>query len=195
MKIGVLALQGGFAEHIEALDRLGAQAVEIRDLSALAKPLDGLILPGGESTVMGRLLQETGLLAPLREKICQGLPVFGTCAGMILAASAIEGSSDAWLSYIDLTVRRNAFGRQMGSFTLQSEVEGIGIVPMTFIRAPVILETAPSIRPLARVRGHLVAAEWNNILVTAFHPELTDDLRIHRYFLDKVKACRLNADA
>lgn len=188
MKIGVLALQGGFAEHRRALSRLNTASIEIRSRDDFTKDLDGLILPGGESTVMGRLLRETGLDGLLRDAIGQGLPVFGTCAGLILLARSIEGSSSAWLNALDITVRRNAFGKQLGSFHHTEHFADLGPIPMTFIRAPIILKTGVAVEPLARVNGDLVAARTGSILVTAFHPELTQDLTVHRYFLDMVTA-------
>lgn len=182
--IGVLALQGGFREHRQTLDRLGVASCEIRQRSDLAgRPIDGLILPGGESTVIGRLLHQSGLFEPIRQLIRRGLPVFGTCAGLILLASRIVNDDSVYLAAIEIAARRNAFGRQLGSFRTEAEFAGIGPVPMTFIRAPVIEQAADSVRILARVDGKAVAAECGNVLVTAFHPELTDDCRIHAYFL------------
>ena len=188
MRMGVLALQGGFAEHMEALGRLGVPAVEIRKTGDLAGGLDGLILPGGESTVIGRLLRETGLYEPLNDLITKGLPVFGTCAGMILLASKVDGDpAPAGFDAVDITVKRNAYGRQLGSFQTDGLFSGIGELPMTFIRAPYIADAGGDVRILASVDGKAVAAESGNILVTAFHPELTADLRVHRYFLNKIK--------
>lgn len=185
MTIAVLALQGAFLEHELALKKLGTDFFEIRQAADLAKPFDGLILPGGESTVMGKLLRELGLYAPLKEKIQSGLPVFGTCAGLILLAREVEGGG-IHFGVMDISVRRNAYGRQLGSFFTEASFEGIGTVPMTFIRAPYIASVSENAYPLALADGHIVAARQDRRLVTAFHPELTEDLRIHQYFLDIV---------
>lgn len=182
--IGVLALQGGFIEHIKALNKLGIESFEIRKLADLdGKQIDGLIFPGGESTVMGKLLKETGLFMPIKELITRNTPVFGTCAGMILLANQIENDSNVYFRAIDITIRRNAFGRQLGSFHTEAQFKGIGSVPMTFIRAPYITEAADNVDILASVDGNIIAAKQDNVLVTAFHPELTDDLRVHEYFI------------
>ncbi|MGN1207226.1 MAG: pyridoxal 5'-phosphate synthase glutaminase subunit PdxT [Eubacteriales bacterium] len=187
MMIGILALQGAFAEHAAVLDRLGEPHFEIRQLRDIDRPFDGLIFPGGESTVMGKLLRELGLYDPLREKIVNGLPVFGTCAGLILLAKEVEGGTPCF-STMDIAVKRNAYGRQLGSFFTKSEVRGVGRVPMTFIRAPYIASVTGDAEILAEVDGRIVAAREGNQLVTAFHPELNDDLSIHRYFLEMVRA-------
>ena len=186
MRLGVLALQGAFAERLAVLARLGVDGFEIRKLADLDGGIDGLILPGGESTVMGRLLKDTGLFEPLKALIDGDLPVFGTCAGMILLAKKIENDPTVHFGAIGVTVRRNAYGRQLGSFQTVEDFDGIGKVPMTFIRAPYITEVEDGVRVLATVNGAKVAAECGNILVTSFHPELTDDLRVHQYFLGKV---------
>lgn len=188
MKIGVLALQGGFAEHIRALDQLGVPNFEIRNPADLNGPLDGLILPGGESTVIGRLLRETGLFAPIQALLDGGLPVFGTCAGMILLAERIEDEPCVYFRSIDITVKRNAFGRQLGSFRTTGPFADVGEIPMTFIRAPYIKSAGADVSILASAGGVKVAAESKNILVTAFHPELTEDLRVLTYFLRKIAA-------
>jgi 5'-phosphate synthase pdxT subunit len=189
MTIAVLALQGAFLEHEQALCKLGVDYFEIRKRSDLDRSFDGLILPGGESTVMGKLLHELSLYEPLREKIAGGLPVFGTCAGLILLAKQIEGSNPHF-GTMDITVKRNAYGRQLGSFEQTAACEGIGTIPMIFIRAPYISDTAGSTQILAQIDGHIVAARQGNQLVTAFHPELSADLRVHEYFLNMVKAGR-----
>jgi 5'-phosphate synthase pdxT subunit len=179
MRIAVLALQGAFIEHEQMLQRLGVETFEVRQLADWQQPKDGLILPGGESTVQMRLLRQLGLLEPIRSDIRAGLPAFGTCAGMILL-------SRGYLGAMDFRVRRNAYGRQLGSFHAVAPVAGIGSdVPMTFIRAPYINKTlSPAVDVLAQVDGHIVAARQGNQLVTAFHPELDDDTRIHEYFLN-----------
>ncbi|MGM9618657.1 MAG: pyridoxal 5'-phosphate synthase glutaminase subunit PdxT [Oscillospiraceae bacterium] len=187
MTVAILALQGAFVEHAAMLDRLGAEHFEIRQLRDLERPFDGLILPGGESTVMGKLLRDLGLFAPLQEHIRAGLPVFGTCAGLILLARAVEGGKPCFET-MDISVRRNAYGRQLGSFYAEGEVKGVGRVPMTFIRAPYIESISGQAEALATVDGHIVAARQGNQLVTAFHPELNDDVAIHRYFLEMIRA-------
>lgn len=176
-----MALQGAFIEHEQILQRLGVETFEVRQLADWQQHKDALILPGGESTVQMRLLDQLGLLEPVREAILNGLPVFGTCAGMILL-------SEGRLATMDIRVRRNAYGRQLGSFHTEGHVEGLGDhVPMTFIRAPYIDEIlSPRSEVLAEVDGHIVAARQGNQLVTSFHPELDPDLRIHRYFLQMV---------
>lgn len=188
MTIAVLALQGAFIEHEHMLARLGADSFEIRQLADLERPFDGLILPGGESTVQGKLLRELGLFEPLRERIVAGLPVYGTCAGLLLLAKRIENDAATHLATMDITAVRNAYGRQLGSFSTVAAFDGVGDVPMTFIRAPFIRSVAGEARVLAEVDGKIVAAREGNQLVTAFHPELNDDLSIHRYFLDMVAA-------
>lgn len=188
MTIGVLALQGGFAEHSAALQKLHAHTVEIRKQAHLNGALDGLVLPGGESTVMGKLLHDTGLFEPLREMIAGGLPVFGTCAGMILLAERIDNDPISYFRSIDIAVKRNAYGRQLGSFNTMASFAGLGDIPMTFIRAPFIAASGESVTILATVDGKAVAAESRTVLVTAFHPELTQDLRVHEYFLNKVSS-------
>lgn len=182
--IGVLALQGGFIEHRHALDKIGADSFEIRKKADLDnRQIDGLILPGGESTTVGKLLLELGLFSPIDEMIKGGVPVFGTCAGLILLSNKVENNDAVSFGAIDITVRRNAFGRQLGSFHTEEEFAGIGKIPMTFIRAPYITEAGKGVDILSVVDGHIVAASQNKVLVTAFHPELTDDLRVHEYFI------------
>ena len=186
MTIAILALQGAFAEHGATLDRLGAEHFEIRQLRDLKRSFDGLILPGGESTVMGKLLHDLELFEPLRDRIIRGLPVFGTCAGLILLAKRVEGGSPCFAT-MDIAVKRNAYGRQLGSFYTEAPCKGVGTVPMTFIRAPYIASVSGGAEVLAIVDGNIVAARQETQLVTAFHPELCADLRVHRYFLDMIK--------
>ncbi len=183
MRIGVLALQGAFIEHEKMLAELGADSFEIRQLRDINQYMDGLIIPGGESTVQGKLLRELGLLEPIRKMILSGLPVYGTCAGLILLAKKIDGGEPPHLAVMDITAKRNAYGRQLGSFSTEAEFKGIGKIPMTFIRAPYI-NGSNGAEILAAVDGKAVAARQDNMLVTAFHPELTNDLSVHRYFLD-----------
>ena len=181
MKIAVLALQGAFAEHEQMLHRLGVETFEVRQLADWNQPKDGLIIPGGESTTQGKLLRDLGLFEPIRQAIIDGLPVFGTCAGLILL-------SPLHLGTMDIDVQRNAYGRQLGSFHTEAQVKGIGEdIPMTFIRAPYINKVlSPKVEVLAEFDGHIVAARQGNQLVTAFHPELDDDTRIHEFFLSLV---------
>ena len=187
MKIGVLALQGAFYEHEKCVEALGATAVEIRRLSQFAPDLDGLILPGGESTVIGKLLREEELFSPVKNAIKNGLPVFGTCAGMILLAKKLSDDETVHLGVLDAVVKRNAYGRQLASFQTVADFKGVGSVPMTFIRAPYFESVGKDVEVLSEVDGNIVAVRQRNILATSFHPELTGDLRIHEYFLDMVR--------
>lgn len=186
MKIAILALQGAFVEHAAALDRLGAEHFEIRQKRDLDQHFDGLILPGGESTVMRKLLHELDLFHQLTDQIQNGLPVFGTCAGLIVLAKEVEGGIPCF-GTMDISVKRNAYGRQLGSFYAEAECSGIGTVPMTFIRAPYIESVGDDTETLASVDGNIVAVRQRNQLVTAFYPELSSDLSVHRYFLNMIK--------
>lgn len=192
MTIGVLALQGAFAEHLAALRKLGANGVEIRQRADFHAGLDGIILPGGESTVMGKLLRELELYAPIRDAIAAGMPVLSTCAGLILLAERAENNEKTYFALMDITVRRNAYGRQLGSFRTTTDIAGIGPYPMVFIRAPFISSVGPKAHVLATVDGHVVAARQQNMLATAFHPELTDDLRVHSYFVNMIAQVNAN---
>ncbi|MBE5712844.1 MAG: pyridoxal 5'-phosphate synthase glutaminase subunit PdxT, partial [Ruminococcaceae bacterium] len=147
----------------------------------------GLILPGGESTTMGKLLKELDIFDTLQKKIADGLPVYGTCAGMILLANNLSNDKNVYFGTMDITVKRNAYGRQLGSFETVSDVKGIGEVPMVFIRAPYIESVGEGVDVLATVNGNIVAARQGNQLATSFHPELTDDTSVHQYFLDMIK--------
>lgn len=187
MKIGVIAVQGAFIEHEKMLAELGISSFEIRKNSDLNRSFDGFIIPGGESTVQGKLLKELNLFDALKELIKNGLPVFGTCAGLILLAKTIENERHAYFCTMDITARRNAYGRQLGSFHTTGNFKGIGDIPMTFIRAPYIQSAAKEVEILATVDGKIVAAKQKNQLVTAFHPELDHDLGVHRYFADMIK--------
>ena len=186
MTIGVLCLQGAFAEHEARLKELGAQAAELRSAEDLQQPLDGLILPGGESTTMGKLLRDLDMLQPVQEKIRSGMPVFGTCAGLLLLAEQIENDTRRHLATMSITASRNAYGRQLGSFFTQASFAGNGDIPMTFIRAPYITQVGDGVEVLAVVDGKIVAARQDNQLVTAFHPELNGDTTVHAYFLQMV---------
>lgn len=184
-KIGILAVQGAFAEHQNALHRLNIETVEIRKKADLAQTqLDGIILPGGESTVIGKLLIELDMMYHLRNSIQNGLPVLGTCAGLILLANKIINDTNIYLGTMDIQVRRNAYGRQLGSFHTIGQVNGVGSIPMTFIRAPYIEQAGPKVEILSKIDQHIVAAQQDNMLVTSFHPELTEDLTIHQHFLN-----------
>ena len=185
MQIGILALQGAFIEHEHMLSRLGIDSFEIRHERDLEKSFDGLIIPGGESTVQGKLLRELNLFDKIKDLIEGGLPVFGTCAGLLLLAKSIANDDRAYLKTMDITAVRNAYGRQLGSFYTEEEFDGKKI-PMTFIRAPYIESVGGGIRILAKTGGHIVAARQGNMLVTAFHPELNDDLTVHEYFIQSV---------
>lgn len=186
MTVGVLALQGAFIEHEHVLDKLGVDHFEIRQKKDLERHFDGLILPGGESTVMGKLLHESGMFEIIRDKIRTGMPVFGTCAGLILLAKEVEKNL-SWFATMNIQVKRNAYGRQLGSFYTEQEFKGIGTIPMSFIRAPYIDKVYEGAEVLAYADGNIVAARQGNQLVTAFHPEVTDDTRVHEYFIDMVK--------
>lgn len=187
MRVAVLALQGAFEEHRKKLDQLGAESFEIRQKKDAEQEYDGLIIPGGESTVMGKLLRDLDLFDLIKEKIQGGLPVYGTCAGLLLLAKRIDNDDTTHLATMDITARRNAYGRQLGSFFTLSDFGEEKNVPMTFIRAPYIKSAEGNTQVLSTVDGKIVAARQQNQLVTAFHPELNDDLRIHRYFLDMIK--------
>lgn len=185
-KIGILALQGAFAEHRKMIEALGAKGYELRQESdLLRRRYDGIILPGGESTVIGKLLNELGMIPILKRMIADRIPVFGTCAGMILLAKEISNDSSRYLETMDIRIKRNAYGRQLGSFHTVEHFHGVGDIPMTFIRAPYIeaVKEAEGVEVLATVQGQIVAARQHNMLVTSFHPELTEDDRIHKLFL------------
>ena len=185
-RIGVLALQGDVREHVEILKKLGVEPVEVRTVEDL-RGLAGLIVPGGESTTIGKQMSETGILAGVRSYFYKGGPVWGTCAGMVLAASATTGGRQPLLGLMNALVERNGFGRQVHSFEADLEVEGFE-KPFTgvFIRAPFFEDVGPGVEVLGRFGDRIVAAKGENILVTAFHPELTDDVRFHEYFLREV---------
>lgn len=180
-------MQGAYTEHISMLKKLDVDVVEIRNKEDL-KNIDGLIIPGGESTTMGKLIRSLDIYDDLKEKIESGLSVWGTCAGMILLARSIYEDDTKHLATMDIEVKRNAYGRQLGSFDTKSFVKGIGEdVEMVFIRAPYIESVGNNVEVLSIVDGNIVAAKENNMLVTSFHPELTDDNRVHKYFIDMVK--------
>jgi 5'-phosphate synthase pdxT subunit len=185
VRIGVLALQGAVREHLAVLAQLGVEGVPVKRPQDL-EGLDGIILPGGESTTIGRLMTEYGL----REPLAQGdLPMFGTCAGMILMAREIEGGEHPWLGVLDVTVRRNAYGRQRESFEAPVEVAGVGAVHAVFIRAPYLTRTGPEVEVLARDhQGNPVVVRQGVHLASAFHPELAGEPRLHQLFLGGISA-------
>ena len=187
--IGVLALQGNVIEHVRALEEAGARAIAVKTAEQLAS-VDGLIVPGGESTTVMKLLERFGLAEPVRERVRSGMPLWGTCMGLIVAARDVAGMPDQpTLDLIDVTVRRNAFGRQAASAEMLLEIPELGPQPFpaVFIRAPWIEEAGPDVEVLAVLDGHPVLARQGRILVAAFHPELTDDTRIHELFLNQVR--------
>lgn len=179
MRTAVLAVQGAFIEHERRMQELGAECLEIRQKRDLDLPFEGLILPGGESTVMRKLLLELDLFETILRRIEAGMPVFGTCAGLLLLARNVENAESfvPCFATMDLTARRNAYGRQLGSFHAEEPFGTFGKVPMTFIRAPFIESVGPEVEILARVNGKIAAAKQENQLVTAFHPELDPDTR------------------
>ena len=182
-RIGVLAVQGAFVEHRWILERLGADTFEIRQLRDLEQDFDGLVLPGGESTVQGKLLHDLKLFEPLKKLITNGLPTFGTCAGLILLADKLSNDSRTYFGTLPATVERNAYGRQLGSFYAEENFEELGKIPMTFIRAPLIRSVGEGVQILAEVNHQIVAARYKNQLAISFHPELNEDLGVHGYFL------------
>lgn len=184
--IGILGMQGAIAEHKFKLEAIpDVKTKIIRTLDEL-NHIDGLILPGGESTAMGKLLDYFSLTNPLKQKIEMGLPVWGTCAGLILLAKKIENETSAYIAAMDITVRRNAYGSQLDSFAIDKTIPAIdrAPLPLVFIRAPYITKVGDDVQALAELDGKIIAAKQRNMLVTSFHPELTDDLRVHRYFVD-----------
>ena len=188
MTIGVLAVQGAFIEHEHMLEKLGIPCIEIRKKADLSG-IDGIILPGGESTVQGKLLRELGMFDTIQSQIKNGMPVLATCAGMILLADKIDGDDRTHLATLPMTVKRNAYGRQLGSFHTTAELKGIGNIPMTFIRAPYVVSAADDVEILATVEDRIVAVRYNNQLALAFHPELDESNLLHKEFL------RIVADA
>jgi len=187
MRVGVLGVQGAVSEHIEAVERLGARGVWVRKPEEL-EGVGSLIIPGGESTTISRLLAESGLFEPVRKLGEDGLPILGTCAGLILLAKKGDGqvarTGQQLLGLMDMSIKRNAFGRQRESFEEEVEVAGVGRMTGVFIRAPAIERTFGRCIPLARVGGRIVAARQGSLLATAFHPELAGDDRLHEFFLD-----------
>ncbi|MCK9340525.1 MAG: pyridoxal 5'-phosphate synthase glutaminase subunit PdxT [Synergistaceae bacterium] len=184
--VGVVAVQGAFEEHCSALGKLGVSVKEIRSVSDLSQNIDGLIFPGGESTAQGKLLRESGLFDMILPIIKGGLPVYGTCAGMVLLAKRIENDERKHFAVMDITVKRNAYGRQLGSFVTTGDFGDMGKIPMYFIRAPYISSVGKDVVVLSSESGAITAAREANMLVTSFHPEVTDDLTVHSYFLSMI---------
>lgn len=187
MRIGILAVQGAFAEHEKILEQLNISYVELRKAEDLDTPYDGLIFPGGESTVQGKLLKELGMFDKIQTQLLDGMPVLATCAGMILLASSLDNDTHHYFGTLPVSVKRNAYGRQLGSFHTVSECNGLGTIPMTFIRAPYVSSVDDSVDVLSVVDSHIVAVQYENQLAMSFHPELDDDLRIHQRFLELVQ--------
>lgn len=192
MKIGVLALQGAVAEHIRSLEAAGAETVAVKRVEQLEE-LQGLVIPGGESTTIGRLMRKYGFMEAITEFSAQGKPLFGTCAGLIVLADEIEGQEEAHLRLMDMTVARNAFGRQQESFETDLDVKGIDEpVRAVFIRAPLIKKVGSDVDVLSTYKGEIVTARQGHLLAVSYHPELTDDYRLHAYFVDMVKEAAAN---
>lgn len=187
MKVAVLAVQGAFIEHEKALERLGVETVELRKAEDLEQDFDGLVLPGGESTVQSRLLKELSMFEPLKKKIEEGLPVLATCAGLILLAQNISNDENRCFAILPVTVKRNAYGRQLGSFYYEGEIKEIGTFPMEFIRAPYIESVEKNVEILAQVEEKIVGVAYKNQLAFSFHPELTGNDRIHDKFIELIR--------
>jgi len=193
MKIGVLALQGAVAEHVKSLEQAGATDVVTVKWPADLDGLDGLVLPGGESTTIGKLMHKYELMEPVRALAKQGVPMFGTCAGLILLANRIHGQDWTHVGALDALVDRNSFGRQVDSFEADLEVKGLeGEAPYraVFIRAPHVMEVGPEVEVLSTINDRIVAARQGHLLGASFHPELTDDVRLHKYFLGMVEEAK-----
>ena len=187
MRVAILAVQGAFIEHRKKLESLGAECIELRKKEDLEQPFDGLILPGGESTVQGKLLRELEMYDSLKEKIESGMPVLATCAGLILLAEHLSNDEHVYFGTLPVTVRRNAYGRQLGSFHTDAEVKGIGEVPMTFIRAPYIETADEQVQVLAHVDDRIVAVQYGAQIGLSFHPELDESDALHQQFLAQCK--------
>ncbi|MDU2242247.1 MAG: pyridoxal 5'-phosphate synthase glutaminase subunit PdxT [Paenibacillus sp.] len=187
MRVGVLALQGAVAEHIRSLEKTGAEGVAVKHAEQLAE-LDGLIIPGGESTTIGKLMRKYGFIEAIRDFSGQGKPVFGTCAGLIVMAKEIEGGEEAHLGLMDIKVSRNAFGRQRESFETDLDVKGLEVpLRAVFIRAPLITAVGEGVEVLSTYKDEIVTARQGHLLVSSFHPELTDDFSLHTYFVEMIK--------
>ncbi|MCT1403890.1 pyridoxal 5'-phosphate synthase glutaminase subunit PdxT [Paenibacillus sp. p3-SID867] len=188
MKVGVLALQGAVAEHIRSITLAGAEGVPIKKVEQL-DGIDGLIIPGGESTTISKLMRKYDFMDAIRQFSAQGKPIFGTCAGLIVLAERIQGDEEAHLKLMDITVARNAFGRQRESFETDLPVKGIEeTVRAVFIRAPLILEVGAGVEVLSTYKDEIVTARQGHLLAASYHPELTDDYRLHQYFVEMVRS-------
>lgn len=186
MVVAVLAVQGAFIEHEKMLQKIGVECFEIRQKKDLERHFDGLILPGGESTVQGKLLKDLDLFEPLKQKIEEGIPVLGTCAGLILLAEQLSNDEHTYFGTLPVVVKRNAYGRQLGSFYTEAMVEGIGVIPMNFIRAPYIEQVKNGTKILAQVDGRIVAVQYENQIGISFHPEVTNCTKLHEYFCKQI---------
>jgi len=182
--IGILAVQGAFLEHAKMLSKLGVDSFEIRKKADIQRPMDGLILPGGESTSMYRILRDLDLVDDIKRLIASGLPVFGTCAGLLLLAKEVDNYKSDFLQTMDIKAVKNAYGRQLGSFRANGSFNGEDNIELVFIRAPYIASVKDGVEVLSVHDDKIVAARQDNQLVTAFHPELSDSTFIHSYFID-----------
>ncbi|KXG78013.1 pyridoxal 5'-phosphate synthase glutaminase subunit PdxT [Thermotalea metallivorans] len=188
IRVGVLDMQGSVIEHVEMLQHIeGIQPIRVKYPNQIGE-IDGLILPGGESTAIGKLIKDFGIYQSLKERMIQGMPVWGTCAGMILLAKKIIGEETVHLGVMDIDVRRNAYGRQIDSFRIEKRIPMVSEnpIPLVFIRAPYIERVGKTVEILAEHEGKIIAARQNNMLVTSFHPELTEDMSFYRYFLQMI---------
>ncbi len=184
MVIGILSVQGAFIEHEEIFKELGADTIQLRQKKDLDRHFDRLVLPGGESTVQGKLLKDLGMFNILKEKIEEGMPVLGTCAGLILLAENISNDTRSYFKTLPVTVKRNAYGRQLGSFHYDGDIKGLGVFPMEFIRAPYIENISGDVEVLSQVNGKTTAVKYKKQLGLSFHPELCGDYRIHKMFME-----------
>lgn len=192
MKVAVVAVQGAFIEHITVLQRLGIECTELRQSEDVLKPYDAIILPGGESTVQGKLLKELHMFNTIKEQIESGMPVLATCAGLILLARNISNDDREYFKTLPVTVRRNAYGRQLGSFHTIHDFGNCGKIPMTFIRAPYIEAASKGVEILSTVDNNIVAVQYENQVALSFHPELDDDTKIYEHFIKLVNAHNSN---
>ena len=188
MVIAVLAVQGAFVEHKKMFEGLGVTCIELRKKEDLLQSYDGIVLPGGESTVQGKLLRELDMFDTLKQQIQNDIPVLATCAGLILLSENVDNDNRKYFRTLPVTLQRNAYGRQLGSFYTEKEFKGIGIIPMTFIRAPYIKNVNANVEILAMEKNHIVAVRYRNQLAMSFHPELDEDERIHKYFIDMIES-------
>ena len=189
LKVGVLSIQGSVIEHVDILKKIEGVDVVLVKYEEQLYDIDGLIIPGGESTAIVKMLKDFNLINPLRNVIEEGLPVWGTCAGLILLAKEVEGEKSDLISVMDINAKRNAYGSQANSFITHEAIDGITTekIPLIFIRAPYIIETKDNVRVLKSLKGNIVAARQKNMLVTSFHPELAEDLSMHKYFIEIIK--------